>query len=151
LVGDVAGAAETLRSLSTSNGKVGVIGFCSGGRQAFLAACRLPLDAAVDCYGAFVARPPEGLPLRAEPVIGLAGDLSCPLLGLFGAEDSHPGPEEVAETDRVLSAAGKVHEFHTYEDAGHGFFAVDRPSYRPAAATDGWRRVLAWFDRHLAS
>lgn len=150
LVGDVAGAAETLRSLSTANGKVGVIGFCSGGRQAFLAACRLPLDAAVDCYGAFVARPPERLPLRMEPVIGLAGDLSCPLLGLFGAEDSRPGPEEVAEIDRVLTAAGKAHEFHTYEDAGHAFFAVDRPSYRPAAATDGWRCALDWFGRHLS-
>jgi carboxymethylenebutenolidase len=151
LVGDVAGAAEVLRSLSSANGKIGVIGFCSGGRQAFLAACRLPLDAAVDCYGAFVARAPEGLPLKAQPVIGLAGDLSCPLLGLFGAEDSRPSPEEVAEIDRVLIAAGKRHDFHTYEDAGHGFFAVDRPSYRPAAATDGWRRILEAFGRHLGA
>jgi carboxymethylenebutenolidase len=151
LVSDVGGAAELLRSLSSANGKIGVIGFCSGGRQAFLAACRLPLDAAVVCYGAFMARRPEGLPLKVEPVIGLAGDLSCPLLGLFGAEDSRPSPEEVAEIDRVLTAAGKRHDFHTYEDAGHGFFAVDRPSYRPAAATDGWRRILEAFGRHLGA
>ncbi len=150
-VGDVEGAAAVLRGLSSATGRVGVIGYCSGGRQAFLAACRLDLDAAVDCYGAFVATRPEGLPLKVEPVIGLAGDLSCPLLGLFGVEDTHPGPEEVAETDRVLIAAAKVHEFHSYEDAGHGFFAVDRPSYRPAAATDGWRRALAWFERYLCA
>ena len=151
LVGDVSGAADALRALTSTNGKVGVIGYCSGGRQSFLAACRLALDAAVDCYGAFVASKPEGFPLRVEPVIGLAGDLSCPLLGLFGAEDTHPSPDEVAEIDRVLTAAGKLHEFHTYDDAGHGFFAVDRPSYRPHAATDGWRRVLDWFGRHLSA
>ena len=71
-----------------------MIGYCSGGRQAFLAACRLPLDAAVDCYGAFVMdAPPEGLPLKVVPVVGLAGNLSCPLLGLFGAEDDPPVPD----------------------------------------------------------
>jgi carboxymethylenebutenolidase len=151
LLGDVEGAAGVLRGLTSANGKVGVIGYCSGGRQAFLAACKLDLDAAVDCYGAFVASRPVGLPLKVEPVIGLAGELSCPLLGLFGAEDSHPGPEEVAEIDRVLTEADKAHEFHTYDDAGHGFFAVDRPSYRPAAATDGWKKALAWFGRYLSS
>jgi carboxymethylenebutenolidase len=57
----------------------------------------------------------------------------------------------VAEIDRVLTEAGKAHEFHTYDDAGHGFFAVDRPSYRPAAATDGWKKALAWFGRYLSS
>src|ERR1700727_927946 len=64
LVGDVGGSAEALRALATSNGKVGVIGYCSGGRHSVLAACNLPLDAAVDCYGAFVVgTPPEGFPL----------------------------------------------------------------------------------------
>src|SRR6202041_3804612 len=58
LIGDVAGAAAHLRALPTSNGKVGVIGYCSGGRQSFLAACSLPLDAAVDCYGAFIVNAP---------------------------------------------------------------------------------------------
>ena len=65
LVGDVAGAARHLRALTGANGKVGVIGYCSGGRQAFLAACSLQLDAAVDCYGAFVVNePPAGVPAR---------------------------------------------------------------------------------------
>ena len=65
IVGEVAGAAAYLRGLSNSNGKVGVIGHCSGGRQAFLAAVSLPLDAAVDCYGGFVVgTPPEGHPLH---------------------------------------------------------------------------------------
>lgn len=152
LVGDVGGAATYLRSLPVSNGKAGVIGFCSGGRQAFLAACRLPLDAAVDCYGAFVTgKPPEGMPLKVGPIVDLTKDLSCPLLGLFGAEDQHPSREQTAELEKELTAQGKIYEFRTYPGAGHAFFAVDRPSYRPEAATDGWRRIQDWFARYLAS
>src|SRR6476619_7552833 len=91
LVGDVAGAAAHLRSLPTSNGRVGVIGYCSGGRQSVLAACRTDVDAAVDCYGAFVTgEPPEGFPLQVSPLTDRLGDLRCPVLGLFGAEDKYP-------------------------------------------------------------
>ncbi|TMM20044.1 MAG: dienelactone hydrolase family protein [Actinobacteria bacterium] len=150
LVDDVAGAAETLRSLTSSNGRVGVIGYCSGGRQAFLAACTLELDAAVDCYGAFVVgSPPEGVPLKVGPIAHLAPQLSCPLLGLFGAEDSYPSPDHVAELEKILKENGKPNELHTYQDAGHAFFAVNRPNYRPEAAVDGWARILRWFGRHL--
>lgn len=150
LVGDVAGAAAHLRGLASANGKVGVIGYCSGGRQSFLAAVSLDLDAAVDCYGAFVVRtPPEGMPIRA-PLVHLTGQLSCPLLGLFGAEDSYPTPEEVHELEQALKEHGKTYDFHIYEGAGHAFFAVDRPSYRPEAATDGWARILAFYREHLA-
>lgn len=152
LVGDVAGAAKYLRGLASSNGRVGTIGYCSGGRQSFLAACSLELQAAVDCYGAFVAgQPPEGFPLKVGPLLHLTGQLSCPLLGLFGRDDQHPSPEQVAELEQELVKHGKEYEFHSYEDAGHAFFAVDRPSYRPQAAVDGWVKVLDFFGRHLAS
>jgi carboxymethylenebutenolidase len=152
LVGDVGGAAEYLRALPGSNGKVGVIGYCSGGRQSFLSACSLQLDAAVDCYGAFVVKtPPEGSPLKVGPVVGLAKDLSCPVLGLFGADDSFPAPDETAELSRVLDELGKPHEFHTYEGAGHAFFAVNRPAYRPEAANDGWAKIWDFYGRYLAS
>jgi carboxymethylenebutenolidase len=151
LVGDVAGAADYLRGLEHSNGNVGVIGYCSGGRQAYLAACSLPLQAAVDCYGAFIiGRPPAGLPLKVQPIIGLARNLACPLLGLFGAEDSHPSPEETAELAKVLSELGKEHEFHTYDGASHAFFAVERPSYRVEAANDGWQKIWDFYGRYLA-
>jgi carboxymethylenebutenolidase len=152
LVGDVAGAAAYLRSLPSAGGKVGVIGYCSGGRQAFLAACSLPLDAAVDCYGAFVVgTPPEGFPLAVKPLLDIADQLSSPLLGLFGAEDKYPSPEQTAELEQTLTKLGKTFEFHTYDDAGHAFFAVDRPSYRPQAAVDGWNRVFDFFGRHLSA
>jgi len=152
LIGDVAGAADYLRSLAGTNGKVGVIGYCSGGRQAFLAACSVPLDAAVDCYGAFIVSPvPEGVPLKVRPIVGLAGQLSCPLLGLFGADDKNPTPAETADLSTALEEAGKPHEFHTYDGAGHAFFAVDRVAYRPEAANDGWHKIWTFYGRYLAS
>jgi carboxymethylenebutenolidase len=152
LVGDVAGAADYLRAMQSSNSKVGVIGYCSGGRQSFLAACSLQLDAAVDCYGACIVNPPpEGMPLKVNPIVGLAPDLSCPLLGLFGADDKYPAPEETAKLSEVLDEYGKAHEFHTYEGAGHAFFSVNRTAYRPEAANDGWQKIWDFFGRYLAS
>ena len=152
LVGDVDGAANHLRSLASSNGRIATIGYCSGGRQSFLAACSLAIDAAVDCYGAFVvAPPPEGLPITVEPIVRLAPDLSCPLLGLFGAEDQYPSPDEVDVLEQALVDAGKAFEFHRYEGAGHAFFNTDRTSYRPEAAADGWQRIWEFFDRFLTT
>lgn len=150
LVGDVGGAAGWLRALSTSNGKVGVIGYCSGGRQSVLAACNLELDAAVDCYGALVVgTPPEGFPLKVTNLVDQLPNLHCPLLGLFGNDDAHPSPDQVDELDRILDELGKPHEFHRYDGAGHAFFSVDRPAYRVAAANDGWERITAFYQTNL--
>jgi carboxymethylenebutenolidase len=149
-LGDADGAIKALRALSNSNGKVGVIGYCSGGRQSFLTACSLAVDAAVDCYGAFVVNsPPEGVPLKVQPVIQLAENLRCPLLGLFGADDTFPSPDEVKQMEKVLKDLGKTYEGHTYEGAGHAFFSVERTAYRPEAAVDGWQRVFGWFAKYL--
>jgi carboxymethylenebutenolidase len=150
LVGDVSGAAEYLKGLDGANGKIGVIGHCSGGRQSFLAACSLTVDAAVDCYGAFIVEdPPADRPKVMQPILGLAPQLSCPLLGLFGKEDRYPSPESVATLDEELTRLGKEHDFHSYDGAGHSFFSVDRPAYRVDAALDGWRRIDDFFARLL--
>ncbi|GGK79417.1 carboxymethylenebutenolidase [Sphaerisporangium melleum] len=152
LVGDVAAASAYLNALDHANGKIGVIGYCSGGRQAFLAACSLPIDAAVDCYGAFVvSNPPEGFPLKATPLLSKAPDLSCPLLGLFGQDDANPTPEEVAVLAAELDKLGKEHDFHIFEGAGHAFFSTDRAAYRPAAAMEGWKKIFDFYGRHLAA
>ncbi|HEX3780839.1 MAG TPA: dienelactone hydrolase family protein [Pseudonocardiaceae bacterium] len=152
LVGDVDGAAKYLRALDGANGKIGVIGHCSGGRQTFLSAVSLDVDAAVDCYGAFVVNtPPAEFPLKATSLLDRAGDLRAPLLGLFGAEDSYPGPDEVKVLEDELTKLGKEHEFHTYEGAGHAFFAVDRPSYRVEAAVDGWQKIFEFYGKYLAA
>jgi carboxymethylenebutenolidase len=151
-MGDVQGAIDYLRALPYLNGKVGVIGYCSGGRQAYLAACTLRgIDAAIDCYGGGVVAKAEELTSR-QPVapIDFTKDLQCPLLGLFGVEDTRPSPDDTAKTEAALKQHNKTYEFHTYDNAGHAFFAVDRPHYRQHAAMDGWQKVLAWFGKHLA-
>jgi carboxymethylenebutenolidase len=134
--GDVAEAMAMLRGRPEANGRVGVIGYCSGGRQAFMIACTLDVDAAVDCYGG-----------RAD--ISLAPNLRCPLLGLFGNDDESPSPDDVAAMAKALEDNGKDFEFHSYEDAGHAFFSVDRPMYRVEAAKDGWKQVWKFFGAHL--
>jgi carboxymethylenebutenolidase len=151
LVGDVAGAADYLKGLDGANGKIGVIGHCSGGRHTVLAACSLKVDAAVDCYGGFVVEdPPQGMPKAMQPILDLVPNLSCPLLGLFGKDDVYPSPESVATLDAELAKFGKDHEFHSYDGAGHSFFSVDRPAYRVEAAVDGWNRIEEFFGKHLA-
>jgi len=137
-LGDVQGALDVLRARNESNGKVGLIGYCSGGRQTFMAACTLAADAAVDCYGG-----------RTD--ITLAPKLRCPLLGLFGADDQSPSPADVAAMAKVLEEHDKEFQFHSYDDAGHAFFSVDRPSYRVEAAKEGWKQIWAWFGTHLAT
>jgi carboxymethylenebutenolidase len=150
LVTDVAGSISYLKGLSNSNGKAGTIGYCSGGRQSFLAAVSLDLDAAVDCYGAFVTGTlPEGFPLKVTTLVDRTPDLSSPLLGLFGAQDAHPSPAEVDELEEALKAAGKTYEFHSYPTAGHGFFSVNRPAYNVEAANDGWERIFAFYGKYL--
>jgi carboxymethylenebutenolidase len=103
-MGDVEGAIAYLRTLPYINGKVGIIGYCSGGRQVYLAACTLRgIDAAIDCYGGGVVAKPEELTGR-QPVapIDYTRDLRCPLLGLFGAEDRRPSPEDTVITEEAL-------------------------------------------------
>jgi carboxymethylenebutenolidase len=149
-VGDVGGAAEYLRALPSANGRIGVIGYCSGGRQSYVVACNLDFDAAVDCYGGRVVAAPEDL-TPAHPVapIDLTPNLSCPLLGLFGVEDANPSPEQTAQIEAALRANDKPYEFHTFENAGHAFFSVDRPNYRVEAAKEGWKLIWDFFGRYL--
>ncbi len=82
--------------------------------------------------------------------IEFVADLSCALMGLFGEDDARPSIAEVEATDAAIKAAGKSWEYHTYPNAGHGFFAVDRPSYTVAAANPGWERVFEFYGRHLS-
>jgi carboxymethylenebutenolidase len=151
-MGDAQGAIDLLRTLPYVSGKVGIIGYCSGGRQVYLAACTLRgLDAAISCYGGGVVAKPEELTSR-QPVapIDFTKDLQVPLLGLFGIEDTRPAPADVAKTEAALKQHGKTYEFHTYENAGHAFFAVDRPNYRQHAAIDGWTKVFDFFGLYLS-
>jgi carboxymethylenebutenolidase len=149
LVGDVEGAMTWLNDLANSNRKVAAIGYCSGGRQAWLANSRLPLAGAIVCYGAFiVGEAPAGAP--PMPALGhLAASQLSPVLGLWGNDDVYPSAAQVDEIEALLKDAGRQYEFHRYDGAGHAFFAVDRPTYRPEQAVEGWARIQTFLRETL--
>ncbi len=154
VVGDIAGAMAYLRGEANANGKIGVIGFCSGGRHAYLAACTLSgFGAIVDCWGGnvIVDNPNDLNAKRHIAPIDLTAKLGCPLLGIFGNDDANPTADQVNRTEAVLKRLGKTYEFHRYDGAGHAFFNNTRDAYRPEQAMDGWHKVLAFLNRHLAA
>ena len=154
VIGDVAGCMEFLRAQPYANGKVGVIGFCSGGRHTYLVPAALPgIDAAVDCWGGnvIVDDPKQLNAKRPVAPIDLTDKMRCPLLGLFGNDDENPNRDQVNRTEAVLKKLGKTYEFHRYDGAGHAFFNASRPAYRAEQALDGWSKVFAFFRKHLAT
>lgn len=151
VMGDCEGALKYIRSLPNSNGRVGVIGTCSGGRHSFLAACRLSgVNAAVNCWGGRVFASKEDL-TPGQPVApaDYTESLSCPLLGIFGNEDRSPTPEQVNRLEDELKKHGKNYRFFRYDNAGHGFWYYHTENYRPKQAMDSWNKVFEFFDEHL--
>ena len=151
VVGDVGGALAYLRSQPYSNQKVGVMGPCSGGRHAFLAACSLgdQVDACVELWGGNVVQS-EPTPQRPVSPHTLTAGLTAPLLGLFGNDDQNPPPAQVDTHEAELKRLGKAYEFHRYDGAAHGFFYYDRPMFRQEAAVDGWNKVWEFLPKHLS-
>jgi carboxymethylenebutenolidase len=154
VVGDSVGAIAYLRAQANSTGKIGVIGFCSGGRHTYLAACTIPnLSAAVDCWGGgVVVNDPAALtPKRPVAPIDLTATMTAPLLGIFGNDDMNPSRADVDKTEAKLKELGKTYEFHRYDGAGHAFFNWAGAAYRPQQAQDGWKKVLAFYEKHLGT
>ena len=154
VIGDSVGAIAFLREQANANGKIGVIGFCSGGRHTYLAACTIPnLQAAVDCWGGGVVvnDPPQLTPKRPIAPIDLTASMTAPLLGIFGNDDMNPSRADVDKTEAKLKELGKTYEFHRYDGAGHGFFNTAGPAHRPQQAADAWKKVLAFYDKHLGT
>ncbi|MGD9891798.1 MAG: dienelactone hydrolase family protein [Dehalococcoidia bacterium] len=149
VVDDCVGARNFLTSQSDSNGKVGLIGTCSGGRHTYVVACSAPgFAAAVDLWGGRVVQDELTENQPVSPIT-MTKDLTCPLLGIFGNDDQAPSPAQVDQHEAELKQHGKQYEFHRYDDAGHGFWYHDRPAYRPQQAMDSWAKVFDFFGRHL--
>lgn len=151
VIGDSAAASEYLRSLPYSNGKVGVIGTCSGGRHAVLCASSTPsaYDAVADLWGGGVVQP-ETSPQRPVAPFDLTSSLACPIIGIFGNDDQNPTAEQVDQHEAELKKLGKNYEFHRYDGAGHGFFYYDRQMYRQEQCMDAWGKLLPFFATTLA-
>lgn len=152
VMADIAASARYLKEQSGSNGKVGCIGFCSGGRQAFLVASQVDeVDAAVDCWGGAVI-PDERFSVNADRPVSpfdATKGIHMPLLGIFGNDDTFPPPAEVDKLEAALKEHGKEYEFYRYDGAGHGFWANAGAAYRPEQTQDSWAKVLAFFAKHL--
>ena len=127
--------------------RVGIVGFCLGGRIVYLAAAACPgIGAASVFYGGnIMGSMGDGpSPFDRTPQIG------CPVLGNFGEKDVSPTVDEVKKVEAELQKHGKTYDFKIYPGAGHGFFCDERADYREEAARDAWNRTLEWFQRYLA-
>lgn len=146
VVTDVDAAVAYLRSVGLGDEHIGVVGFCFGGRATFLVALERALGAAVGFYGGGIVT--QRFP-QFPPLVGRAGELRTPWLGLFGDNDSSIPVDDVEALRAALRAAPVDTEIVRYEGAEHGFHCDVRPSYHETAARDAWSRTLAWFAERL--
>jgi carboxymethylenebutenolidase len=146
LDGCVAWAEQAGRADTT---KLGITGFCWGGRTTWLYAAHRPkLKAAVAWYGRFTG---DKDALHPRHPLDIAAELAVPVLGLYGGKDQAIPLADVEAMKQALargSSATRASEIVVYPEAGHAFLADYRPSYEPKSAKDGWSRLLAWFKRH---
>jgi carboxymethylenebutenolidase len=137
------------KSAKGDTSRLGITGFCWGGRVVWLYAAHNPkLKAGVAWYGRLVGQTDE---LHPKNPIDLVAALKAPVLGLYGGQDQGIPIETVEQMRRALEAANNPSEIVVYPDAPHGFHADYRPSYRPQAAQDGWKRLQEWFKKYGAA
>jgi carboxymethylenebutenolidase len=136
---DQRSAYEWLRANGAGESPISAIGYCMGGRAAFLAALTLPLACAISYYGGGIAPGANG-----PGLIGRASELRAPVLFFWGGRDKHITPEQIRAITDGLQAAGKTFVNVEISDADHGFFCDARSSYNPAAAALAWPLTLAF-------
>jgi carboxymethylenebutenolidase len=142
---------DRLAAGASAGRKVGVIGFCMGGQYAWLAACACRgLSAAAPFYGMLRYEPGLDPAKKPRSPLDAVATLSCPALGLYGREDAIIPDADVDALEARLARQPQPFEIVRYEGAGHAFFNDTRPAmYRPAAAADAWRRLLAFLRARL--
>ena len=147
VIKDVNATVDFLRGHhSVDAERLGIIGFCMGGRVSYLMAAANPhLKAAVAYYGGNIMVPWGEGPAPFERT----EEIHCPLLGLFGEDDANPSPADMRKLDAELTKHGKAHEFHSYPGAGHAFMNRRGERYRADADRDSWPKTLAFFAKHL--
>ena len=145
LVADLNATADWAKSQGGDIAKLGIVGFCRGGRTVWIyCANNSNVKAGVSFYGPLVDAPAQKS-LWPKSATELAPDMKAPVLGLYGEADQGIPVAQVEAMKAALQAAGKKAEFKIYPGAPHGFHADYRPSYRKDAADDGWKQLTAWF------
>jgi carboxymethylenebutenolidase len=146
LYADLDGTVDWAKSQGGDTGRLGIMGFCRGGRTVWLYSAHNPnLKAGVAFYGSLADPENENWPKNA---LSLAAEVKAPVLGLYGAEDTGIKVDQVKDMEARLKAAGKTAEFHIYDGAPHGFHADYRPSYREAQAKQAWGELQSWFKKY---
>lgn len=126
--------------------KLGITGFCWGGRIVWLYSAHNPqVSAGVAWYGRLVG---ESTPLTPQHPLDIAEELTVPILGLYGGEDDLIPNDTVEQMRDRLSSGNSNSKIVLYPDTPHGFHADYRPTYRPEAAADAWNRLLTWFEKY---
>jgi carboxymethylenebutenolidase len=126
--------------------RLGIVGFCMGGRVVYLMSAVNPsFKVAADYYGGNIMVPWGDGPSPFERT----AEIQCPLIGLFGEADGNPSPADMRKLDAELSKHGKIHEFHSYPGANHAFMNARGDRYHAEAAQDSWPKTLAFFEKHL--
>lgn len=147
LEADFRAAYDWLRANGIAAGSpIAAVGFCMGGRAAFLATITLPLECAVSFYGGGIAPNPMN-----PGLLGRASDLKAPVLLLWGGRDQHITPEQRSAVVNALKVAGKSYVNVEFSDADHGFFCDARPSYNPVAAAQAWPLTLAFLKTYTVA
>ena len=147
VIDDVNATVRFLKGHRTVDGeRLAIVGFCMGGRVAYLMAAAQPsFKAAADYYGGHIMVPWGQGPAPFERT----GEIHCPLIGLFGEEDGNPSPADMRKLDAELTRLGKVHEFHSYPGANHAFMNRRGQRYHAQADRDSWPKTLAFFEKYL--
>jgi len=144
LISDLDATVEWAKSQGGDAGRLGILGFCRGGRTVWLYSATNPnVKAGVSFYGSLVD-PAGQKPIWPKSATELAPEMKAPVLGLYGEADTGIPVAQVEAMKAALQAAGKKAEFKTYPGAPHAFHADYRPSYRKEAADDAWVQAIAW-------
>ena len=148
VLNDINATVSFLKGCSyIDSARLGIVGFCMGGRIAFLgAAASKHFKVAVDFYGGGCYQKWGERPAPAS----FAAEVSCPIQGHFGELDKNPPPDEMRKLDAELNRLGKSHEFYFYDNAPHGFNRAGWDGYRPEADKISWQRSQEFFAKHLA-
>ena len=148
MLADFDATLHHLRKAGWTDGQIGAVGFCMGGRASFMLATKRRLGASVGFYGGGIvtARSP-----KLPALVGDVTSMQTPWLGLFGDADQGIPTADVEALRRALGQESEGDwEIVRYPDAEHGFHCDARPSFHAVAAADGWKRTLEWFDKHLS-
>ena len=149
IIADCNAAVSFLQANSAvDSNRIGVTGFCMGGRVAWLmAASNSVFKAAVPYYGGHIMLPWGD---TTQSPFDLTNNISCPIMFHFGATDGNPSPDDRVKLDAELTRLGKPHQFYSYEGAGHAFMDFTNPErHHEGAAAESWPRTLEFFATHL--